>query len=53
MSNKITNVVSWFDDHFYPCKLSKQSIAKIQKRIKSINPDYELTVIGNDIYRLS
>ena len=50
MSNKITNVVSWFDDHFYPCKLSKQSIAKIQKRIKSINPDYELTVIGNDIF---
>ena len=50
MSNKITNVVSWFDDRFYPCKLSKQSIAKIQKRIKSINPEYELTVIADNIF---
>ena len=50
MSNKITNVVSWFDDRFYRCNLSKQIITKIQKRIKSINPDYELTVIGNDIF---
>lgn len=50
MSDKLLNVVSWWDDRFYRCKLSKQSITKIQKKINLINPNYELTVIDDNIF---
>ena len=47
---KIVNVVSWFDDRFYRVKTTKQTISKIQKRVQSICPKYEYTVLDDTIF---
>lgn len=49
MENK-TNVISWFDDRFYKCKLTKEQIKKIQTNASKINPKFEYTVIDNNIF---
>jgi len=48
--SKLQNVVSWFDDRFYRVKTTKKVIDKIQKRVQTICPDYEYTVLDDTIF---
>lgn len=50
MSNNVVNVVSWFDDRFYRVKTTKQIISKIVKRVQSICPNYEYTILDDTIF---
>ncbi len=48
--HQIIKVISWWDDRFYKCTLTKKEIDAIINRAYKINPKFEYTVIDKNIF---